>query len=482
MNFLGIHTGTHDSNFTFTSGKNIRYFKSERFKQIKHHAYYGITTELLNDLEKFGIDINKLDAVAISDQFNLTDAEEKQYHLLKQTVFNCPTYSVNHHYSHALSCFPLENYNLVTKKFVLDGAGVSSSPEKQDYETISVFDNQGIVLKKYRLPEVMSLGRALRILGQHWNLEGHKTDHAGKLMAYQSYGKIDLCLIKQLENLNITQIEKLFSNPPTEPCHDWLRNRHFISEKIINDFFKYLSLNSEYISYSGGVAHNILINSQLKQWNNNIVIPPHCGDDGISLGQVELLRQIYQQEPFINTGFPYWQQDEVKELPSKTVIKKAAEMIANGKIIGWCQGKGEIGARALGNRSILMRADLVDGKDIINTKVKHREHYRPFGCSILLEDTNKHMDCNFYSPYMLYSVNVSDSSLKSITHVDGTTRPQTVVDGLFSELLLEVKKLTGSSIVLNTSLNVNGFPIATPEYAINLKHKLDGLFIGNSYI
>lgn len=193
------------------------------------------------------------------------------------------------------------------------------------------------------------------------------------------------------------------------------------------------------------------------------------------------MRQIYDQEPFDTKGFPYWQQDEVKETPSKNTIKKAAEMIASGKIIGWCQGRGEIGPRALGNRSILMRADIEDGKDIINNRIKHRESYRPFGCSVLLEDVNKHTDCNFESPFMLYGVKVTDDTLKSITHVDGTTRPQTVKDGLFAELLFEVKKLTGSSIVLNTSLNVNGNPIATPEYAVKIKDKLDSLFIGDNY-
>jgi carbamoyltransferase len=253
-----------------------------------------------------------------------------------------------------------------------------------------------------------------------------------------------------------------------------------LCEQIISDFFKSLSDSAECISYSGGVAHNILINSKIRGWNKNVIIPPHCGDEGISLGQVELLRQIYEQEPFDTDGFPYWQQDEVEETPSKNTIKNAAEMIAKGKIIGWCQGRGEVGPRALGNRSILMRADIEDGKDILNSRVKHREVYRPFGCSLLLEDVDKHMECNFESPYMLYGVNVTDDTLKSITHVDKTTRPQTVKDGLFAELLFEVKKLTGSSIVLNTSLNVNGYPIATPHHAVKIKDKLDSLFIGNN--
>jgi carbamoyltransferase len=478
MKFLGIHIGGHDSNFTYTDGVKVRYFKSERFKQIKHHAYLDIA-ELLNDLKLFNIDVDTLDAVCIGNKFEKSKSEGKQYHKI-DSIFKCPTYTISHHYSHALSCFPLNNYKNVNTSFVLDGMGDRSSHLMQDNETVSVYNKDGAVLEKHRMPYNLSMGRALRMLGDHWKINGHRNDFAGKLMAYQSYGKLDKETLNQFKSCDIKQLNKLFANPPKEPNQDWLRNRHYICEQIIPDFFRSLALKDEVISYSGGVAQNILVNSKLRDWNNNILIPPHSGDEGTSLGCVELLRQIYQQDEFNTDGFPYWQEDEVKELPSKNTIKKAAEMIANGKIIGWCQGKSEVGPRALGNRSILMRADIENGKDILNNQVKHRESYRPFGCSVLLEDVNSYMDCDFESPHMLYGVNVKDKSLKSITHVDGTTRPQTVKDGIFAELLYEVKKLTGTSIVLNTSLNVNGYPIANPEMALKIKDKLDGLFVGNS--
>jgi carbamoyltransferase len=478
MKFLGIHFGGHDSNFTYTDGNKIRYFKSERFKQIKHHVYLDFL-EFLNDLKLFNIDINELDAVCVANFFEKDKANEKQYHKIN-SFFKCQTYAISHHYSHALSCFPLNNYKNVNKSFVLDGTGDASKNGMQDYETVSVYGKSGENIEKYRLPNNLSMGRALRMLGHHWNISGHKNDFAGKLMAFQSYGKLDQEVLNKFKNFNIEQLNEVFANPPQEANQDWLRNRHYLCEQIIPNFFKSLSKNDEVISYSGGVAQNILINSKLRDWNNNILIPPHSGDEGISLGCVELLRQIYQQDEFNTDGFPYWQEDEVKELPSKNTIKKAAEMIANGKIIGWCQGKGEIGPRALGNRSILMRADIENGKDILNNQVKHRESYRPFGCSVLLEDANNYMDCNFESPYMLYGVNVKDDSLKSITHIDGTTRPQTVKDGIFAELLYEVKKLTGSSVILNTSLNVNGYPIANPKMALKIKDKLEALYIGDA--
>jgi carbamoyltransferase len=479
MKFLGIHLGNHDSNFTYTDGVQVKYFKSERFKQVKHHAYVNID-ELVNDLKLFNIDTSKLDAVCISRGFEENKSNGKQYHKI-DSLFKLPTYTISHHYAHALSCFPLDNYKNINKSFVLDGTGGCSNLGMQDNETVSVYNKDGKTLEKHRLPDNLSMGRALRVLGDYWKINGHPNDYAGKLMAYQSYGKLDQEVLNKFKDCNIKQLSKIFSNPPKESNQDWLRNRHYLCEKVIPDFFKSISSDDEVISYSGGVAQNILINSKLRDWNNNIIIPPHSGDEGLSLGCVELLRQICKQDEFNIDGFPYWQQDEVKELPSKNTIKKAAEMISDGKIIGWCQGKGEVGPRALGNRSILMRANIENGKDILNSQVKHRESYRPFGCSVLLEDANIYMDCDFESPYMLYGVNVKDDSLKSITHVDRTTRPQTVKDGIFAELLYEVKKLTGSSIVLNTSLNVNGYPIANPEMALKIKDKLDGLFVGNMY-
>jgi len=478
MKFLGIHLGGHDSNFTYTDGIKVKYFKSERFKQIKHHVYLDIA-EFLNDLKLFNIDIDTLDAVCIANFFEENKSDGNQYHKINH-LFKCPTYTISHHYSHALSCFPLSNYKNVNKAFVLDGTGDPSNHTLNDFETVSVYDKYGKTLEKHRLPDKLSMGRALRMLGHHWGIDGHKNDFAGKLMAFQSYGKLDQEVLSKFKDCDIKQLNELFANPPQEANQDWLRNRHYLCEQIIPNFFKLLSSNDKVISYSGGVAQNILINSKLRDWNYNIIIPPHSSDEGISLGCVELLRQIYQQDEFNTDEFPYWQQDEVKELPSKNTIKKAAEMIADSKIIGWCQGKGEVGPRALGNRSILMRANIENGKDILNNQVKHRESYRPFGCSVLLEDANTYMDCNFESPYMLYGVNVKDNSLKSITHVDGTTRPQTVKDGIFAELLYEVKKLTGTSIILNTSLNVNGYPIANPEMALKIKDKLDGLFIGDN--
>jgi carbamoyltransferase len=237
---------------------------------------------------------------------------------------------------------------------------------------------------------------------------------------------------------------------------------HRVSENLFCEYFK---LNAKgKTSYSGGIAQNTIINSQIKQKYQDIYIPPHCADEGLSLGCIEFLRKEFQQEKFDTTGFPFWQSDESPETrPSKETIKKIAEHLASGKIVGWYQGNGEVGPRALGNRSILMNPMIKNGKEILNNQVKHREWFRPFGASILEEYTSQYFDWLEPSPYMLYVMDILDKeSFPAITHVDGTCRIQTVSQDLedYYSLIEEFRKLTGIPMLLNTSLNVNGKPIA----------------------
>ena len=148
--------------------------------------------------------------------------------------------------------------------------------------------------------------------------------------------------------------------------------------------------------------------------------------------------------------------------------------MARGEIVGWYQGHGEIGPRALGHRSILMNPLIRDGKDIINTRVKHREPYRPFGASILSDATGSFFEDDRPSPYMLYLYKIKHDGFDSITHMDGTCRLQTVNDGVFGELLEEFGKLTGVPMLLNTSLNNGGKPICgSINDAIELYHRSD---------
>jgi len=149
--------------------------------------------------------------------------------------------------------------------------------------------------------------------------------------------------------------------------------------------------------------------------------------------------------------------------------------------VAWYQGNGEIGPRALGNRSILMDPRIPNGKDIMN-KVKNREYYRPFGASILSEYAKEYFDLDFENPYMLYVGVTQKENLESITHVDGTCRVQTVKTGHFRKLLEYFYELTGCPVLMNTSLNVSGKPISghisDAMHEFNSKN-IDVLVVGN---
>ena len=184
-------------------------------------------------------------------------------------------------------------------------------------------------------------------------------------------------------------------------------------------------------------------------------------------------------------NFPYCQNDIPPDSsPTAETIKLAAQLLSEGKKIGWYQNHGEIGPRALGNRSILMDPRIHNGKDIINT-IKRRENYRPFGAAILKEYVQEYFDVDWDDPYMLYTAKVKSKKLESITHIDDTCRIQTVdnENKLFKNLLEEFFKITGCPLLLNTSLNLAGQPLSGyPENAkeIFFQTELDYIFIGNA--
>lgn len=144
---------------------------------------------------------------------------------------------------------------------------------------------------------------------------------------------------------------------------------------------------------------------------------------------------------------------------------RAAEAISKGKIIGWFQGGAECGPRALGNRSLLADPRNSNMKDIINSRVKFREAFRPFAPSILYEYQKEYFDLDVPSPYMLMVANIWPKKrevIPAVTHIDGTGRLQTVMKELnptYYSLIQAFYDITGVPIVLNTSFNVNKEPI-----------------------
>lgn len=484
MKFLGLRLCDHDSNITYTDGTTVRYLKSERLHQIKHHGYKNFTS-WIDDIKHWNIDFSSLDGIAIvADAENLPIKVEKNLIFQQVSDFlgisTCPVFIVDHHFAHALSCWPIVDPAKVDTDFVFDGYG--------DFlRSHTVFKGGTIVSTS----DAASVGILLSDWGTNIGIEGHELDISGKVMALKSYGVVNQQFLDKFSNNTILQADEVFDPGnwlpyKTDNNKDWLASAHkFVEDKFVEYFLKFASPN-DVITHSGGVAQNICVNSRLKETFKNLNIPPHTPDEGLSLGCVEFLRQLHDQPKFDTAGFPFWQDEISPEEPTADTISQVAGYLAQGKIVAWFQGKGEIGPRALGNRSILMRPDLENGKDTINLKVKHRENYRPFGCSVLAEHANSYFDCDYDSPYMLYSVKVKNPLLlPSVTHVDGTSRIQTVNDThpVFYNLLSEFYKQTGLPVLLNTSLNINKKPIAsTSDDAMGLFNStnIDILCIGNT--
>jgi carbamoyltransferase len=262
----------------------------------------------------------------------------------------------------------------------------------------------------------------------------------------------------------------------------------------------------DYVCLSGGSFLNVLGNSVLKQSKlfKDIHVPPCPNDVGLHFGaacygQFKNDQPIKLPENIALLGKEYSEEDIEKVLKENDVryekyddfvelCEFTALQLSGNKIVAWFQGRSEFGPRALGSRSLLMHPGPAENKDIINSRVKHREYWRPFAGIILEEHLTDYFNEDFNSPYMLYSLTVKDDKkddLGAITHKDNTCRIQTVNDKInpkVTTLLNKFKEITGIPAILNTSFNDNGEPIVeSPQDAIRSFENMDidYLVIGN---
>jgi carbamoyltransferase len=248
----------------------------------------------------------------------------------------------------------------------------------------------------------------------------------------------------------------------------------------------------------GGCALNILLNTRLKkELGREVFIPPNPNDCGIAAGLLLSKMKPKKGIDLTYSGIPVLDQDTLMSICENNFsttpleIRNVVKDLQNGKIIGVVRGNSEHGPRALGNRSILCDPTKEGMKDILNQKVKHREWYRPFAPVVRLEDVSKYFDFQGESRWMSFCPQVKDEwkdVLKSITHVDGTARVQTVTkdqNPWLYELITEFEKVTGVGVLLNTSFNVDGRPIlSTFRDALDVYNKteLDSVILENYYI
>ncbi len=272
---------------------------------------------------------------------------------------------------------------------------------------------------------------------------------------------------------------------------------------ILNHLYDETKLTD--LGLAGGVALNSVMNGKifLNTSFRRVYVQPAAGDNGTSIGVCyhiyhDMLRQprIEQMEGAY-TG-PEYSDDEIKsELDSRDLdyetlredetLKQAAQDIANGKVVGWFQGRMEFGPRALGARSILADPRRAEMKEILNERIKKREPFRPFAPSILEEHTADYFEQTHTAPTMLMVYQIKPerrAEIPAVTHVDGSGRLQTVsarTNERYYKLISEFHKLTGVPVVLNTSFNENEPIVCTPRHAIDcfLKTRMDVLYVGN---
>jgi carbamoyltransferase len=261
---------------------------------------------------------------------------------------------------------------------------------------------------------------------------------------------------------------------------------------------------SRNICLAGGVALNSKANGKILSSGivERIFVQPAAGDDGVCLGAA--------LAPYLDNGgkLPMHKmrhaylgaENSDEDIESALTTYKlratrvadpaaaAAEMLANGKILGWVQGRMEFGPRALGARSILADPRDPEMNAKVNNAVKFREWWRPFAPSMLAEVAGEYIESATDSPFMILTAQVKPekrSVIPSVTHVDGSARPQTVerdVNPLYWRLIREFGNRTGVPVVMNTSFNLRGEPIvSTPTDAVRtfFSSGMDALVIGN---
>jgi carbamoyltransferase len=458
-----------------------------------------------------------------------------------------------HHLSHAASAFfpsPFEEAAVLT----MDGVG--------EWTTTSLAigkGNQLSVVKEIQFPH--SIGLLYSAFTYYIGFKVNSGEY--KLMGLAPYGEpkyadlikkhlidikedgsfsLNMSYFNYATGLTMTsaKFNDLFGSPPRKPESE-LTSREMdlaasiqaVTEEVLIKLARGINKETglKNLCLAGGVALNCVANGKLLRAGifENIWIQPASGDAGGALGAALgayhlLLNQPRSQHHGID-GMkgsylgPQYSQEEVERqlesagavfelLDEDEMIERTAQALADGKAIGWHQGRMEFGPRALGARSIIADPRSSTMQKLLNLKVKYRESFRPFAPSVLREDVENWFEIGIDSPYMLLvadivkekriqmtgaqealfgieKLNIPRSEVPAVTHVDYSARIQTVhpkTNPRYHKLIKRFKGLTGCPVLVNTSFNVRGEPIvSTPEDAFKcfMGTDIDLLVIGN---
>jgi carbamoyltransferase len=361
----------------------------------------------------------------------------------------------------------------------------------------------------------------------------------GSFRLNQEY--FDYCTGLKMTN---AKFDNIFGEPARKP-EDPLSQFHMdiaasiqtVTEEVILNLVESLAIETgmKNLCLAGGVALNCVANGKVLLANKfeKIWIQPASGDAGGALGAALAINYIKLKQPRVNTntgsdamkgsflGPKFIQADveyrlkkigaKFKVLNDHDLIEFTARSLVEEKAVGWFQGRMEFGPRALGARSILGDPRSPSMQKTLNLKVKYRESFRPFAPSVLREDVNDWFEIDCDSPYMLQvanlqkkhqlemteiekslfgieKLNIPRSAIPAVTHVDYSSRVQTVhadTNPRYHSLLSKFKDLTGCSVVVNTSFNVRGEPIVcSPEDAFRcfMGSEIEVLVIENCFL
>jgi carbamoyltransferase len=323
-----------------------------------------------------------------------------------------------------------------------------------------------------------------------------------------------------------TGFPKYFGEPPANIHEISKINQHYadiaasiqrVTEELILGMARNLQKETglKNLCIAGGVGLNSVANTRIMRETQfeQVFVQPAAGDGGGALGAALWAYNTLLGKPRnFRMDHAYWGRSygaseittflQSNKIPYHLIenedqmLDQVVERLMGGKVIGWYQGRFEWGPRALGHRSIIADPRNPDMKDIVNSKIKFREPYRPFAPSVLAESAEKYFELpratsHYPARYMLYVVPVkpeAQSTLPAITHVDGTGRLQTVFKDQsprYYKLIERFGQATGVPVILNTSFNLRGEPIVTtPANAFNtfIKSEMDTLVLDNYLI
>jgi carbamoyltransferase len=437
-------------------------------------------------------------------------------------------YFVEHHLAHAASAYYGSKFKK-TNILTIDGRGELIS-------SLLAEGNSDELEKLQEIPLPHSLGNIYTALTDFMGFRPQ--DGEGKVMGLAPYGKDKFS--KAFDKIVWPTKDGFKTNPDYYWgfLEDWggaeqryytdklcnLLGRQRAKEEPINNHYEHIAYSLQKktedigvhlakllyektgyknLCIAGGVALNAKMNGIIAQQDfiDNFYVQPAATDSGSAIGAAfYVYHKITGKRPKpidnVFLGAEYSDADIKKALDKcKVEYKKSpdisgevAELLSKNKIIGWFQGRMELGPRALGSRSILVNPANKKMIFTLNYYVKNRELWRPFALSMLYEDRKKYLRHGWDSPFMIIIDEVPEERRKELiagVHVDGTTRPQTLQrkqNPLYYDLIKKFGKITGTPVVLNTSFNLAGEPIVnTPAEAIKdfYGSGMDYLAIGN---